>query len=38
MKGHIIEKKYKEGRSKRINYIAQKIRENVENGGKIWKL
>ena len=35
MKGHIIEKKYKEGRSKRINYIAQKIRENVENGGKI---
>ena len=35
MKEHITEK-YKEGRSKRINHIAQEIRENVDNGGKIW--
>ena len=33
MKGHITEK-YKEGRGKRINRIAQQIRENVNNGGK----
>ena len=30
--------KYKEGRSKRINHIAQEIRETVDNGGKIWKI
>ena len=33
---HITET-YKEGRSKRINRIAQEIRENVENGSKIWE-
>ena len=37
MKEHITEK-YKESRSKRIHCIAQEIRENVENGGKIWEL
>ena len=37
MKEHITEK-YKEGRSKRINRIAQEIRENVDNGGKIWEV
>ena len=37
MKEHIIEK-YKEGRSKRISRIEQEIRENVDNGGKIWEL
>ena len=37
MKEHIIEK-YKEGRSKIMNCIAQEIRENVDNEGKIWKL
>ena len=37
LKEHIIEK-YKEGKSKTINLIAQEIRENVDNGGKIWKL
>ena len=37
MKEHITEK-YKEGRSKRINCIAQEIRENVDNGGKIWEV
>ena len=36
LKEHIIEK-YKEVRSKRINRIAQEIRGNVENGGKIWE-
>ena len=33
-----ITEKYKEGRSKRINRIAQQIRENVNNGGKIWEV
>ena len=33
-----ITEKYKEGRSKRINCIAQEIRENVDNGGKMWEL
>ena len=33
-----ITEKYKEGRSKRINCIAQEIRENVDNGGKTWEL
>ena len=37
LKEHITEK-YKEGRSKRIDCIAQEIRENVVNGGKIWKV
>ena len=37
LKEHITEK-YKEGRSKRINYIAQEIRQNIDNGGKIWKV
>ena len=37
MKEHITEK-YKEGRSKRINHIAQEIRQNIDNGGKIWKV
>ena len=37
LKEHITEK-YKEGRSKRINRIAQEIRENVTNGGKIWEV
>ena len=37
MKEHVTEK-YKEGRSKRINRIAQQIRENVNNGGKIWEV
>ena len=37
MKEHITEK-YKEVRSKRINRIAQEIRENVDNGGKIWEV
>ena len=37
LKEHITEK-YKEGRSKRINHIAQEIRENVDNGGKIWEV
>ena len=37
LKEHITEK-YKEGRSKRINRIAQQIRENVNNGGKIWEV
>ena len=37
MKEHITEK-YKEGRSKKINPIAQQIRENVNNGGKIWEV
>ena len=37
LKEHITEK-YKEGRSKRINHIAQQIRENVNNGGKIWEV
>ena len=32
------EDKYKEVRSKRINRIAQEIRENVDNGGKIWEV
>ena len=36
-KGHITEK-FKEVRSKRINRIAQEIRENVDNGGKIWEV
>ena len=37
LKEHITEK-YKEGRSKRINRTAQEIRENVDNGGKIWEV
>ena len=38
MKEHITEK-YKDGRSKRINGIAQEImRENVDKGAKIWEL
>ena len=37
LKEHIT-KKYKEVRSKRINRIAQEIRENVDNGGKIWEV
>ena len=37
MKEHITEK-YKEVRSKRINCIVQEIRENVDNGGKIWEV
>ena len=37
LKEHITEK-YKEGRSKRINHIAQEIRQNIDNGGKIWKV
>ena len=37
LKEHIIEK-CKEGRSKRINCIAQEIRENADNGHKIWKV
>ena len=37
MKEHITEK-YKQVRSKRINRIAQEIRENVDNGGKIWEV
>ena len=37
MKEHITGK-YKEGRSKRTNRIAQEIRENVDNGGKIWEV
>ena len=36
LKEHITEK-YKKGRSKRINCIAEEIRENVDNGGKIWE-
>ena len=36
LKEHITEK-YKEGRRKGINRIAQEIRENVDNGGKIWE-
>ena len=37
LKEHITEKD-KEVRSKRINHIAQEIRENVDNGGKIWEV
>ena len=37
LKKHIIEK-YIKGCSKRINRIEQGIRENVDNGAKIWKL
>ena len=37
LKEHIIEK-YNEGRSKRINRIAQERRENVDNRGKILEL
>ena len=37
LKEHITEKN-KEVRSKRINRIAQEIRENVDNGGKIWEV
>ena len=37
LKEHITEK-YKEGRSKRINRIAQEIGENVDNGSKIWEV
>ena len=37
LKEHITEK-YKEDKSKRINLIAQEIRENVDNGGKIWEV
>ena len=37
LKEHITEK-YNEGKSKRINLTAQEIRENVDNGGKIWEV
>ena len=37
LKEHITEK-YKEGRSKKINHIAEKVRENVDGGDKIWKV
>ena len=37
MKEYITEE-YKENRSKRINRIAQEIREHVDNGGEIWEL
>ena len=37
LKEHITQK-YKEGKSKRINRIAQVIRENVDNAGKIWEV
>ena len=37
MKEHTTEK-YKKGKSKRINHIAEEIRENIYNGGKIWEL
>ena len=37
LKEHITEK-YNEGRSKRINRIAQEIRENVDNRGKMLEL
>ena len=37
LKEHITEK-YKEGRSKRKNHIAQEIKENVDIGGKIWEV
>ena len=37
LKEHITEK-YKEVRSKRRNRIAQEIRENVDNGDKIWEV
>ena len=37
LKEHIIEKS-KEAGSKRINCIVQKIKENVDNESKIWKL
>ena len=33
-----IAEKYREGRTKRINRIAQEIRENFDNGGKIWEV
>ena len=33
-----ITEEYKESKSKRINRIAQEIRENVDNGGKIWEV
>ena len=33
-----ITEKYKEGRSKRLNRIVQDIRENIDNGGKIWEV
>ena len=36
-KEHITEKQ-KEVTSKRINRIAQELRENVDNGGKIWEV
>ena len=34
LKEHITEK-YKEGGSKRVHCMAQEIRENVDNGGRI---
>ena len=37
LKEHFIEK-YKKDRCKNINCIAQEVRENVDNGGKAWKL
>ena len=37
LKEHITEK-YNEDKSKRINLTAQEIRENVDNGGKIWEV
>ena len=33
-----ISQKKSKGRSKRINRITQEIRENVDNGGKIWEV
>ena len=33
-----ITERYKEVRSKRTNRIAQEIRENVGNGGRIWEV
>ena len=37
LKEHLTEK-YKEGRSKKINHIAQEVRESVDNGGNIWEV
>ena len=37
LKEHFIEK-YKKDRCKKIDCIAQEVRENVDNGGKAWKL
>ena len=37
LKEHITQK-YKEGRSKWINCVAQEISQNISNGGKIWEV